>query len=105
MGFAVAARRRGLGVLYLGADVPVASWVKASDATRVPSPSSVPSATPTPPPRSTWSTPCSRHRTIRALRSEGGPRAGIADSAGVVVLPEPLDAAVEIVHRLLRAGS
>lgn len=29
MGFAVALRRRGLDVLYLGADVPVDSWIKA----------------------------------------------------------------------------
>ena len=32
MGFAVAARRRGLRVLYLGANVPVASWVRTIQA-------------------------------------------------------------------------
>jgi len=32
MGFAVAARRRGLSVLYLGANVPVDSWALTSDA-------------------------------------------------------------------------
>ena len=40
MGFAVAARRRGLSVLYLGANVPVDSWVRAAEATRRGSPSS-----------------------------------------------------------------
>ena len=31
MGFAVAARRGGLSVLYLGANVPVPSWVRTAD--------------------------------------------------------------------------
>jgi len=34
MAFAVALRRRGLDVLYLGPDVPVASWVHAATAVR-----------------------------------------------------------------------
>jgi methanogenic corrinoid protein MtbC1 len=34
LAFAVALRRRGVGVLYLGPDVPVASWVHAIDRTR-----------------------------------------------------------------------
>jgi MerR family transcriptional regulator, light-induced transcriptional regulator len=34
LAFAVAARRRGIQVLYLGSDVPVASWVVALEASR-----------------------------------------------------------------------
>lgn len=34
MAFAVAVRRRGVGVLYLGPDVPVASWVHAIEKNR-----------------------------------------------------------------------
>ena len=36
MGFAVAARRGGLSVLYLGANVPVPSWVRTADAAGAP---------------------------------------------------------------------
>ena len=36
LAFAVAARRRGLGVLYLGADVPLPSWRTAAETTRAP---------------------------------------------------------------------
>ena len=36
MGFAVAARRGGLSVLYLGANVPVPSWVRTADAVGAP---------------------------------------------------------------------
>ncbi len=35
LAFAVALRRRGIGVLYLGADVPIASWVDAATRTGV----------------------------------------------------------------------
>lgn len=35
LAFAVAARRQGIHVLYLGADVPVESWVVASQASRI----------------------------------------------------------------------
>lgn len=36
LAFGVAARRSGLGVLYLGADVPVESWVRAVESTAAP---------------------------------------------------------------------
>ena len=36
LAFAVAARRRGVGVLYLGADVPLASWLTAVTTSRAP---------------------------------------------------------------------
>ena len=34
LAFATAARRRGLGVVYLGADVPESSWIDAAQVTR-----------------------------------------------------------------------
>ncbi len=34
LAFATAARRRGIGVVYLGADVPEASWIDAAQVTR-----------------------------------------------------------------------
>ena len=34
--FAIAARRAGLGVLYLGADVPLESWLRTARETRAP---------------------------------------------------------------------
>ena len=36
LAFAVAARRRGVGVLYLGADVPLASWLRTARETEAP---------------------------------------------------------------------
>lgn len=103
MGFAVAARRRGLRVLYLGANVPVESWVRTFHAigmsvavigavgdADLPAAMDVVTALSEPPDRP-------------AVAIGGGAAWRVPASAGVVVLPEPMDAAVEVVHGLVRA--
>ena len=102
MGFAVAARRRGLVVLYLGADVPVASWVRTSDALGVPV-AVIGAITDADAPAATDVVAALMSSTSRPVVVVGGRAAsGIAASTGVVALPESMDAAVEVVHRLVR---
>ena len=102
--FAVAARRAGLDVLYLGANVPVASWARTVNETGasvivlgVAAPSDVDAAA----------------EVIEALRLTerppacliGGPFAADApDAIGTVRLPAPLDAAVAVVVEILESG-
>jgi MerR family transcriptional regulator, light-induced transcriptional regulator len=102
MGFAVAARRRGLGVLYLGANVPVASWALTSDALGMAvavvgaiGEDDVAEAS----------------AVVAALRSSTNPPAvvvggraasGVA-ATDVVVLPDGVDAAVDVVLGLVRS--
>ncbi len=99
--FAIAARRRSLDVVYLGADVPLASWLIAADTTRAPiavlgvmAASDVPAAT----------------QVVAALRSLsrppavalGGPSAGeIGGGSTPVVLPPGIDDAVSAARGLL----
>ena len=101
LAFAVAARRAGLGVLYLGANVPVESWVAAIDRTdagvvvlgvigredialgRAVAESIAEAA-------------------LRATVTVGGRGAAdVAAAAGTVALPDGLDAAVETVRDLI----
>ena len=103
MGFAVAARRRGLGVLYLGANVPVASWVRTSNSIGVSvavvgavGDADVPAATDV-----VTALSASANRPVVAVG--GRAASAIAAAPGVVVLPEPMDAAVEVVHGLVHA--
>jgi methanogenic corrinoid protein MtbC1 len=102
--FAVAGRRAGLDLLYLGADVPVESWVRTVRETvasvvvlGVVTSSDVESAA----------------TVINALRASprppvccvGGPLAGgTQDLPGTVRLPAPLDEAVAAVVELLGSG-
>jgi MerR family transcriptional regulator, light-induced transcriptional regulator len=102
--FAVAARRAGLDVLYLGANVPVTSWVRTVLDTRatvvvlgIAAPADVESA----------------GEVIEALRSMeqpptcllGGPFAVDApQAAGTARLPPELDAAVAAVVEILESG-
>ena len=99
--FAIAARRRSLDVVYLGADVPLASWLIAAEASRAPiavlgviGASDVPAAT----------------EVAAALRSlsrppaiaVGGSWAGEIASASVsIVLPPGIDDAVSATLGLL----
>lgn len=99
--FAVAARRRSLRVVYLGADVPLASWLTAAETTRAPiavlgviGAADVPAAS----------------EVVAALRSLprppaivlGGPRAGeIGDGSASIVLPPGVDDAVSAARSLL----
>ena len=105
LAFAIAARRHGLAVLYLGADVPVASWlvaVEASGATVVVigaiDGSDVPAAS----------------EVVAALRESprpiavalGGRRAdGVDGTAGAIVLPDGLQDAVEVVEGMIHRGA
>jgi DNA-binding transcriptional MerR regulator len=102
--FAVAARRAGLDVLYLGADVPLDAWqrtLRASPAAvavlAVMSPSDVPSAL----------------DVVDALQTDGaqlvavgGPAAqDLPVSAGVLRLPDAIEAAVATVRDVVTAAS
>lgn len=92
--FAVAARRAGLGVLYLGANVPLSSWLRTVRETHVPvvvlgvvTQDDVASATVV-------------AEALRTMESSplcylGGPLARrVPRTPGVAWLPEPIDAAV-----------
>jgi methanogenic corrinoid protein MtbC1 len=100
--FAVAARRSGLDVLYLGADVPLESWLRTARETAAPlvvlgvvTTSDVASATVVAEGLGTLASP------PRCFL--GGPANGErATSPGVSWLPEPLDAA--IAHVLAAIG-
>ena len=103
--FAVAARRAGLDVLYLGANVPVASWVRTVRDTRasvvvlgIVAPADLEPAA----------------DVIAALRAidepptcvVGGPFSVDApETSGMVRLPAELDAAVAAVVEILESGS
>ena len=103
LAFAVAARRQHLAVLYLGADVPLASWLSAADTSRarvavigVVNSTDVRAA----------------RDVTRALRASarpptvalGGPRAHQLDGdLGAVVLPDRIDEAVVAVRDRLKS--
>ena len=104
MGFAVAARRGGLSVLYLGADVPVPSWVRTADAVGAPIAvvgaivdRDVPTATDV-------VTSLLRSTSRPAVFVGGRAAPAVAEATGVTALPVLLDAAVEVVRERLRAG-
>lgn len=102
--FSVAGRRAGLDILYLGANVPVESWLRGVRETRA---SVVVLGV------VTLSDVDSAHEVVEALRSAadppiclfGGPCAADAqiapDEAGTVTLPASLDAAVAAVVEIL----
>jgi DNA-binding transcriptional MerR regulator len=103
MGFAVAARRRGLSVLYLGANVPVDSWALTSDALGMAvavvgaiGEDDVAEAA----------------AVVEALRSSsnrpavvvgGRAASSVAAATDVIVLPDGMDAAVDVVQELVRS--
>ncbi len=103
--FVIAARRRGLEVLYLGADVPVASWLATVGVTgarlAVIGVTGAPDV-------------AAASEVVAALRASsrppvlalGGRRAAeVAVGPGVLVLPDDLDAAVTAARRLLGPAS
>ena len=100
MGFAVAARRRGLSILYLGANVPVASWVRTSEASAA-GRGDRSGRDADAPRRPTWSCPAGvDHRP--AVFVGGRAAARVAAATGAVALPDQMEAAVEVVRRLVR---
>jgi MerR family transcriptional regulator, light-induced transcriptional regulator len=100
LAFAIAARRAGLETIYLGADVPMASWLVAAQTTRAPlavigavDASDVPAAT-----EVVTALGASPGRMTVAV---GGRRARDVGGTGLVVLPGPIDDAVGVVRELL----
>ncbi len=92
LAFATAARRAGVPVHYLGADVPADDWSGAASATRAGAAViGVPTAADRPAARTTGSSLVSQHPDL--LVAFGGPAA--RRMRGVGVLPESLVAAVE----------
>ncbi len=104
MGFAVAARRGGLSVLYLGANVPVPSWVRTADAVGAPAAvvgaivdRDVPAATDV-----VTSLLASTNRPVVFVGGRVAP--AVAEATGAVALPAQLDAAVDVIRQRLRAS-
>lgn len=101
LAFAIAARRGGLAALYLGADVPLASWLVAAQATRAPvavlgvmGASDVPAAA-----EVVTALRASPRRTVVAL---GGRRAHeVGPRSGSIVLPSSIGEAIDAVRGLL----
>ena len=101
LAFAVAARRHGVDVLYLGADVPLASWVTAVETSLAPvALVAVVAATDV----------AAADEVVRALRRApsqptvvlGGVRAHeLREAEGSVLLPASMDEAVAVIHGLL----
>ena len=101
--FAVAARRSGLGVLYLGANVPLESWLRTVRETRAPvvvlgvvTEADVASAT----------VVAEALRTMETapLCYLGGPLARhVPETPGIAWLPDPIDAAVARVAKAVDA--
>ena len=105
LGFAVGARRRGLTVLYLGANVPVASWVRAAETThaRVAVIGVLGEPDVAPASETIEALVGSAARPTVAVGGRAAPR--VADREGVLVLPDAMDPAIDIVRRLVRGGS
>ena len=102
MGFAVAARRGGLSVLYLGANVPVPSWVRTADAVGAPA-AVVGAIVERDVPTATDVVTSLRGSTNRPVVFVGGRAApAVAAATGAIALPTQLDEAVEVVRRRLR---
>jgi DNA-binding transcriptional MerR regulator/methylmalonyl-CoA mutase cobalamin-binding subunit len=100
LAFAIAARRGGLETIYLGADVPLESWLVAAETTRAPvavlgviDASDVPAAT-----EVVAALRTSPGRTTVAL---GGRRAHEVGGTGSIVLSGSIDDAVRAVRELV----
>ena len=104
--FAIAARRRGLDVLYLGADVPLESWRVAVEATgaQVAVVGVVGAADVAAADRVVTALQASARPPIAAL---GGRRAGDVRGAadGVVLLPDRIDEAIAVILGLVASAA
>ncbi len=101
LAFAVAARRHGVDVLYLGADVPLASWVTAVETSLAPVALVAVVAT---------TDVAAADEVVAELRRApsqpavvlGGIRAHeLSEADGSILLPGSLDEAVAVIQRLL----
>jgi len=101
LAFAIAARRAGVGTIYLGADVPLASWLVAAQTTRAPiavlgvmDGADVPAAA---------EVAAALHASPRGTAvALGGRRAHeVGDTSGSIMLPASMDDAVRAIRDLL----
>lgn len=101
LAFAIAARRRGLDVVYLGADVPIASWLAAVEATGAPV--AVIGTIGAPDVGAVAEVVAALRASTRppAVALGGRRAAQVAGAPGSVVLPDALEDAVNTVRRLL----
>jgi MerR family transcriptional regulator, light-induced transcriptional regulator len=104
MGFAVAARRGGLSVLYLGANVPVPSWVRTAVAVGAPA-AVVGAIVDRDVPAAADVATSLLESTSRPVVFAGGRLASVvAEATGAVALPAQLDEAVDVVRQRLRSS-
>ncbi len=101
LAFAVAARRRGVNVLYLGADVPLTGWLSAAESTSAAV--AILGVVALPDVAATAEVVAALRRTSRPLAAAvGGPRAHeLAEAAESILLPGSLDDAVTVVQGML----
>lgn len=105
LAFAIAARRRGLGVIYLGADVPVESWVSALRQTGARAIAiGVPTSADVEPARAVLA--AVRATELRVVCLLGGrAAAGLADEPGITLVPRELGEAARIARQVVvKAG-
>ncbi len=102
MGFAVAARRGGLSVLYLGANVPVPSWVRTADAVGAPAAVVGAVVDRDVPPTIDVVTSLLASATHPAVFVGGRAAPAVAAATGAVALPSRMEEGVELVRRTLR---
>jgi len=104
LAFAVAARRGALAVAYLGADVPVSSWVETTARTGIRAAVlAVMRPADIEPARAVREALGSSRRAL--IIAVGGPDAAALDDGSVRVLPPGLEAAVAHLHEALERGS
>jgi MerR family transcriptional regulator, light-induced transcriptional regulator len=101
LAFAVAARRRGVNVLYLGADVPLTGWLTAVESTSAVV--AILGVVALPDVAATAEVVAALRRASRPLTTAvGGPRAHeLAEAAKSILLPGLLDEAVTVVQGML----
>ena len=97
LSFAIAARRWGTGVVYLGPDLPVASWLTAIRQTGAKAVAlGIPTAADAEPARAVLATVGAEHRGGVALLVGGAHADIMAGETGITVLPRPLAEAARL---------
>jgi methanogenic corrinoid protein MtbC1 len=105
LGFAVAARRHGLSLLYLGANVPVASWLRTIEITGA-AVVVIGAVLDADAPAAAEVVDALSESIARSTIIVGGAAAPeVATRTGALVLPAALTAAVEMVDLIVRVGA